>query len=181
MPTVSGMLIRSAPALSAAVHTFLRNSILVRVASIGENSQMKPWFLMYWTDSSTAFRTCSGVMFKAYFICTSEVEMNVWIEFTSHAMAASMSLFKVRVTAHISASKPAFIRSLNAFSSPSEADGKPASIASTPSLSSWLPISIFSSGVRETPGVCSPSLSVVSKILIYSNLTHLSYPNANPS
>ena len=37
-------------------------------------------------------------------------------------------------------------------------------MTSTPSLLSWRAISILSSAVKETPGVCSPSLSVVSKI-----------------
>jgi hypothetical protein len=53
-----------------------------------------------------------------------------------------------------------------ASSSPSEAAAKPASMALTPSL--WLlAILSFFSGVKETPGVCSPSLRVVSKILIF--------------
>jgi hypothetical protein len=55
-----------------------------------------------------------------------------------------------------------------ATSSPSEAAAKPASRASTPSLSRLSAILTFFSGVRETPGVCSPSLRVVSKIFILS-------------
>mgnify|MGYP001558394529 CR=1 FL=1 len=47
---------------------------------------------------------------------------------------------------------------------PDEAAGKPASMMSTFKRSSCLAISSFSSGVREAPGHCSPSRSVVSKI-----------------
>jgi hypothetical protein len=52
--------------------------------------------------------------------------------------------------------------------SPSDAAAKPASMIFTPTSSSLFAIKSFSSGVRETPGVCSPSLNVVSKILILS-------------
>jgi hypothetical protein len=55
-----------------------------------------------------------------------------------------------------------------AFISPSEAAAKPASIALTPILSRPSAILSFFSGVKETPGVCSPSLRVVSKTLILS-------------
>jgi hypothetical protein len=51
--------------------------------------------------------------------------------------------------------------------SPSEAAAKPASMASTPSWSKFSAILSFFSGVKETPGVCSPSLRVVSKTLIF--------------
>src|SRR5919108_3153313 len=54
--------------------------------------------------------------------------------------------------------------------SPCDTIGNPASIASTPSSSSLIAIWIFWSGVIVTPGVCSPSLRVVSKILILSAL-----------
>jgi len=40
-------------------------------------------------------------------------------------------------------------------------------MASTPSLSRLSAILSFFSGVNETPGVCSPSLRVVSKTLIF--------------
>ena len=43
---------------------------------------------------------------------------------------------------------------------------KPASITSTPRRSSWAAISAFSSGCSAMPGDCSPSRSVVSKIVI---------------
>ena len=55
-----------------------------------------------------------------------------------------------------------------ASNSPSEAAAKPASMASTPRLSRLSAILSLFSGVKETPGVCSPSLRVVSKTLIFS-------------
>lgn len=52
--------------------------------------------------------------------------------------------------------------------SPSEITGKPASIISTPSVSSCMATCIFCSTFIAAPGHCSPSLSVVSKICICS-------------
>ena len=54
---------------------------------------------------------------------------------------------------------------LTASKSPGEVIGKPASMMSTPSRSSWCAISILSRGVQATPGDCSPSRRVVSKML----------------
>src|SRR2546429_2002758 len=45
--------------------------------------------------------------------------------------------------------------------SPSDALGNPASITSTPSVSSWRARRSFSSAVTELPGACSPSRRVV--------------------
>src|SRR5208283_4974944 len=50
--------------------------------------------------------------------------------------------------------------------SPGEAMGKPASIKSTPSFTSCRATCSFSSTFIEAPGDCSPSLSVVSNILM---------------
>jgi len=61
---------------------------------------------------------------------------------------------------------PASAISFIASSSPSEAAAKPASMALTPSRSRLSAILSFFSGVKETPGVCSPSLRVVSKNFI---------------
>lgn len=75
-----------------------------------------------------------------------------------------MSLRFVLAKPQISADSPNFEISLAALFSPSELIGVPASMESTPSLSNCLAISIFSSVVKDTPGVCSPSLNVVSKM-----------------
>ena len=54
--------------------------------------------------------------------------------------------------------------------SPGEVIGKPASITSTPSRASWWAISSFSCLFSEMPGDCSPSRSVVSKIMTRSRV-----------
>src|SRR5699024_5363467 len=55
--------------------------------------------------------------------------------------------------------------------SPLEEAGNPTSIRSTPYRSSCLAISIFSSWFKFTPGDCSPSRNVVSKMKIFDILT----------
>ena len=88
------------------------------------------------------------------------------IAFASLSITASMSLLTPLAKLKTSALRFSFAISFSASNSPFEDAAKPASIASTPISSSFLAISSFSSGVRETPGVCSPSLRVVSKNLI---------------
>ncbi|MEY9107795.1 hypothetical protein ABH999_003991 [Bradyrhizobium yuanmingense] len=58
--------------------------------------------------------------------------------------------------------------SLTAWKSPSEVIGKPASMTSTPISSSSSATSSFSSKVMVAPGHCSPSRSVVSKMMTRS-------------
>ncbi len=84
----------------------------------------------------------------------------------SAATLASMSSWVVRqseatvtpLTAPETAATPA--------KSPGDDAANPASITSTPRRSSVRATSAFSSGCSAMPGDCSPSLSVVSKILI---------------
>ncbi|EKD26869.1 MAG: hypothetical protein ACD_79C00986G0001 [uncultured bacterium] len=52
--------------------------------------------------------------------------------------------------------------------SPGEEIGKPASMTSTPSLSSCFAISNFSETFKLAPGHCSPSRKVVSNIINFS-------------
>jgi hypothetical protein len=54
--------------------------------------------------------------------------------------------------------------------SPSLLTGKPASTTSTLSRTSWRASSIFSRKFIEAPGHCSPSRSVVSKMMILSEI-----------
>jgi len=56
---------------------------------------------------------------------------------------------------------------LMAFCSPSEMTGNPVSIASTPNASNFFAMFHLFSGDKATPGDCSPSLHVVSKILTF--------------
>jgi hypothetical protein len=80
----------------------------------------------------------------------------------------SMSLLTPREALQISARNPASAISFTASISPSETAAKPASITSTPNSSSRLAMRSLFSGVKDTPGVCSPSRRVVSKTLIFS-------------
>jgi len=91
-------------------------------------------------------------------------------ESASESMAASMSLLTLLVALQISASRSAPAMSLTASFSPAETAANPASTTLTPRASMALAIVSFFSFVRETPGVCSPSRSVVSK-----NVTDLGF------
>ena len=92
----------------------------------------------------------------------SEVPTKVMIPSTSQSRAASMSSGFVLVNARISASKPSFAIAVTLSLSLSETIGKPASIWLILNWSSLRAISNFSSKLKQTPGVCSPSLRVVS-------------------
>lgn len=79
-----------------------------------------------------------------------------------------MSAIFVRVRQIICAFKFSLAIALTAFFSFSDTIGKPASICGTRNSSSLRAISNFSSNEKHTPGVCSPSLSVVSYIFMCS-------------
>ena len=114
--------------------------------------------------STVCLRTSSRVVFIIVSMCRSLVEMKMWMYGTSHLRALSMSSFRGRARATIWASSPrAAIFSTDSVS-PSEVMGNPASIFGTLSSSSCWAIRIFSSIVYVTPGICSPSLRVVSNI-----------------
>ncbi len=96
------------------------------------------------------------------------VEMKVWIRGRSESFtafqAASMSCTPVRARPQITGPWTSRAIACTDSKSPGEAIGKPASITSTPRRESWWAISTFSWRLREIPGDCSPSRSVVSKI-----------------
>ena len=102
----------------------------------------------------------------------SEVEMKVWMRGRWESLiafqAASMSALCVRERPQITG--PSTWRAMlsTASKSPGEVTGKPASITSTPRRASCWAISTFSWVFSEIPGDCSPSRSVVSKILTRS-------------
>jgi len=83
-----------------------------------------------------------------------------------------MSSVFVRVRQIICASKFSFAIALTAFFSFSDTFGKPASICGTRNSSSLRAISNFCSNEKHTPGVCSPSLNVVSYIFICSGKSY---------
>ena len=74
-----------------------------------------------------------------------------------------MSPGTARHIEQITGSRTASATACTASKSPLLLAAKPASIISTPSRSSWRAICTFSIMFRLTPGVCSPSRSVVSK------------------
>ncbi len=76
----------------------------------------------------------------------------------------SMSLSEARESPQMTAFFERLAISCTAAKSPSEAMGKPASMMSTPMVSSSSATSSFSSCVMVAPGHCSPSRKVVSKM-----------------
>src|SRR5437899_6969592 len=78
-----------------------------------------------------------------------------------------MSDGTVRHRAAIVELRHSFATALTERKSPSDANGNPASITSTPKRSNWRASDIFSSRYIEQPGDCSPSRSVVSKIVMF--------------
>ena len=101
-------------------------------------------------------------------MCWGETPIPVWIRLclaSRRASAAtSISLRTARVSAQIVGSETAFEISSTEVKSPGLEIGNPASMMSTPRLSSNLATSIFSIVFNWQPGTCSPSRSVVSKM-----------------
>ena len=87
-------------------------------------------------------------------------------------MAVSISILTGLAKLHISALRLFSVIVLILFCSSFDVIAEPASITSTPSSSSLNAIFSFSLDVISTPGVCSPSLSVVSNILRFSNISY---------
>ncbi len=114
--------------------------------------------------------TWSGVLRIWYFMCTSLVLMKVWMRGTSACLTASQ---QTRMSCSIARASPqtrgpltSRAIALTASKSSGEAIGKPASMMSTRSLASCRATSSFSARFMLAPGACSPSRSVVSKILM---------------
>ena len=101
-------------------------------------------------------------------MCTGEVDRKVWMRLRLAGLIASaqrsMSLKAARESPQITAFLARLAISWTAAKSPSEAIGKPASMMSTPMVSSSSATSSFSSWVMVAPGHCSPSRKVVSKM-----------------
>ena len=126
------------------------------------------------TIARVSARTSSGVFLIWYFMCTALVLMNVWMRGTSATLTASQ---QTRMSSSMARARPAMRGPLTsvamactASKSSGEAIGNPASMMSTRSLASWWATSSFSALFKVAPGACSPSRSVVSKILMYLSL-----------
>src|SRR5471032_3226276 len=102
-------------------------------------------------------------------MCSGDVAMKVWMRLRSAGARASaaraMSRSLARESEQMVDSRTAAAMALIDSKSPCEAAAKPASMTSTRSCSSCLAMRTFSSLVIEAPGDCSPSRSVVSKMM----------------
>src|SRR6056297_102081 len=169
-PTVSGTFITVAPAFMTLSNIFAKNMGLLLVASSAENSMSGHRAAAYFTIASAFSITSAGFILSLYFICISLVAIKVWILGASAPFTASHAASMSFVAVLASEATFAFFTSpaiaFTASKSPSEALANPASITSTPSLSSCLATCSFSPRSMLKPGACSPSLSVVSKMLI---------------
>ena len=126
------------------------------------------------TIARVSARTSSGVFLIWYFMCTGLVLMKVWMRGTSATLTASQH---TRMSCSMARESPAMRGPLisvamacTASKSSGEAIGNPASMMSTLRRASWWATSSFSALFKVAPGACSPSRSVVSKILMYLSL-----------
>ncbi len=114
--------------------------------------------------------TSSGVLRIWYFMCTGLVLMKVWMRGASACRTASQqtrtSFSTARARPQTRAPSTSLAIAWTASKSSGEATGNPASMTSTRSLASWRATSSFSARFMLAPGACSPSRSVVSKILM---------------
>ena len=157
-----------APASTTALEKVIRLAAEVRVASSAENSTSSTYRRANCTDLMAISSAFSSVIFSLCERCRGLVAMKVWMRgrlALARALAArSMSPVWQRArAATVTPPNSCPIRS-TASKSPSEAMGKPASIASTFSSTSLRAMRIFSGTVMLQPQDCSPSRRVVSKM-----------------
>ena len=126
--------------------------------------------LAYLTISAVRASTCSGVILSLYSMWSGDVARKTWMRGSaafltaSHAQSMSFCVARAREATEQSRTVSAMVLTLS--KSPGEEIAKPASITSTFRRSRHFATSIFSFRFIEQPGDCSPSRSVVSKILI---------------
>ena len=101
------MLIVVAPALMAASTQRHRNSNSVRVPSSALHSTSSTWLRARVTWLITIWSTSCGSFWSFHFMCTGEVERNVWMRLRSAGLIASaqrsMSLKAARERPHTTA------------------------------------------------------------------------------
>jgi hypothetical protein len=145
-----------------------QESCSVRVASSALHSTSSTSARARVTEAMTMSRTSCGSFCSFHFMCTGEVEMKVWMRgrraWRTASPARSTSLSPARARPATTALSTRLAISDTASKSPSDAMGKPASMMSTPMVSSNSATWSFSSRVMVAPGDCSPSRNVVSKI-----------------
>ena len=149
---------------------------------MGENSMLSKCFLALLIAFTAISTTSSLFFFNWCSMWMSEVERKIWMRGSAASFNASQALsipFSLAWdSAQIEAPRTSRAMVRTASKSPLELMGKPASMTSTPSRSSCLAISSFSSTVMAVPAACSPSRSVVSKI---STLLSLIIPPHKPA
>src|SRR5512135_56348 len=163
-----------APAAIVASSSLHRKSGSDRPASSGENSTLS----VYWRAHPIAFtacsNTCSGVILSFICMWIGELAMKVWMRIDFAGFSASparrMSFSLARASPQTVLSWTALAMSWTASKSPFDDAGKPASMTSTRSRSSWRAMRVFSSLVIDAPGLCSPSRKVVSKMIRWSGM-----------
>mmetsp|Transcript_75038 Transcript_75038/g.176152 ORF Transcript_75038/g.176152 Transcript_75038/m.176152 type:complete len:292 (-) Transcript_75038:376-1251(-) len=124
------------------------------------------------TASVACSSTCSRVMRSFFSMCSSLVAMKVWMRDRAAPARASaareMSRSLARASEQTVLSLTAAAIAFTASKSPLLDAAKPASMTSTLMRSSWRAMRSFSSRVIDAPGDCSPSRSVVSKMISWS-------------
>ena len=159
-----------APAFIAASQISFKKPISLLHASSQLNSTSSHRLFAYCTASTARFMTSCGCILSLNSIWIGLVAMKVWMRPSFAPFIASpaalISFSKARASEQTRALLTAPAIFSIASKSPGLAAAKPASITSTPSFSSCNARWIFSSVFIDAPGLCSPSRSVVSKIMI---------------
>ncbi len=147
-----------------------------RTASSAENSTSSVYWRARLTICAARSSTCSGVMRNLCCMWIGLVAIKVWMRPRAAGLMASaarsMSFSTARARPHTVLSLITLATAFTASKSPGLAAGKPASMISTRMRSSALAMRTFSSWVMDAPGLCSPSRSVVSKIIKRSVMAH---------
>src|SRR5574341_119861 len=162
-----------APASTATWMTWSRNSIGVLVASWGENSTSSHSSLALATEALVASSTWSAFIRSMCSRWLGLVDRKTWIRDRSASRTAS---WQRSTSLRLARDRPAMVApwtvraiARTASKSPWLATGKPASMTSTPRRASCSAISSLALAFRSMPGACSPSLRVVSKMMMRSD------------
>jgi len=166
------MLTVVAPASMTASTTWARKSSSVREASSGENSTSSQNSRAIFTPATALRRISSFAMLSLYSRWMALVARNTWMRCRAagrSALAAfSMSPRLQRARPQMIGPSTSRATAFTESQSPGDAAGKPASMMSTPRSASAFATRSFSGCVMLQPGDCSPSRSVVSKIITRS-------------
>src|SRR5665647_11820 len=124
---------------------------------------------------SASSSTCPRVFLNLSRTCSSDVGIKMLTMSTLQSIAVATSCSRARANPQMRASRPRFATAFTHSFSWGDTAGNPASITSMPMVSSIRAIPTFSSQENETPGVCSPSLSVTSQISIFHGFMAASF------